>query len=412
MRIVYLVSLFPCWSETFIVREIRGLLEAGVDVRIVSLRHPSETFVQPEARAMLERVVYPPRGLRAVRQVLGELVRGGGPVLADTARAIWALRHDAPAAAKTALVAWRTLAIAPRLRAIAPAHLHAHWATYPSTAAMLLSRILEVPFSFTAHAHDIFVNDHLIGDKLARARFGVTISEFNVDWLRRIAPANAGAPLHVIHCGVPLEAFGFVETGRDRRTVLSVGRLDEIKGLHHLVDACARLAAEGIDWRCRIVGDGPLRGALAARIRAAGLQDRIELLGALDQAAVRTLVAGAGVFALPCVVARGGDRDGIPVALMEAMASGLPVVSTRVSGVPELIEDGANGLLVAPGDADGLAAAIARLLADEPLARRLARAARQTVEQGFDARKEAAKLLALIRHSAAQRPGATGPGCR
>jgi colanic acid/amylovoran biosynthesis glycosyltransferase len=406
MRIVYFVSLFPCWSETFIVREIRQLVDAGVDVRIVSLKHPSEALVQPDAKALLERVEYPTRGAAALVGVLGELVRGGPRRMLDVLCTVWAMRHDPQAALKTAVVVWRTLALGPRLRALEPDHLHAHWATYPSTAAMLLSKMLGVPFSFTSHAHDIFVNDHLLGIKLAAARFGVTISDHNRIHLSRFTANRPAAPLHVIRCGVLLDEFGFAEAGREPRLIVSVGRLDEIKGFEHLVDACERLMRQGIAFRCQIVGDGPLRGALARRIEAAGLRDRVELLGVLDQLAVRALMSRAGLFVLPCVVARSGDRDGIPVALMESMASGLPVVSTRVSGVPELVEDGVCGLLVEPADPEALAAAVARLLSDAPFARRLARAARDTVERGFDARKEADKLLAAIRGSLAADTGA------
>lgn len=402
MRIVYLVSLFPCWSETFIVREIRQLKAAGAQVGIVSLKHPSEAMVQPDAKALLPDVVYPARGARALGAALVELARGGLPLLRTILAILWGLRRDPEAAAKTAVVVLRTLSVAGRIRALEPDHLHAHWATYPSTAALLLSRLLDRPFSFTSHAHDIFVNDQLIGDKLRAARFAVTISEYNVRHLRSVAPESADAPLRVIHCGVLLDEHAFVSSGRDPRLLLAVGRLDEIKGFRYLVDACRRLAEAGEAFECRIVGDGPLRGELQARIESAGLADRVRLLGAKPQDEVRALIRAAGVFVLPCVVARSGDRDGIPVALMEAMASGLPVVSTRVSGVPELVEHESTGLLAEPEDADGLASQVARLLHDGALASRLAIAARRKVEAEYDARREADKLLAEIRAAAGE----------
>jgi len=401
MRIVYLVSLFPCWSETFIVRELRQLIDSGVDVRIVSLKFPSERMVQADAQALLTKVVYPARGLRAVRRVAAELARSRGRLVVDVARIAWALRHAPVDALKTLVVLWRALSIAEDIRYFAPQHLHAHWATFPSTAAMLLSKLLGRSFSFTSHAHDIFVNDHMMRAKLAAAEFGVTISEYNRRHLHSLGPEVAGARLHVIRCGVMLDEFGFVESARDRTHIVAVGRLDEIKGFRHLVDACALLVQQGHAFRCTIVGEGPLRGELEQQVRALGLADRIELPGAKPQAQVAALIRQAGVFALPCVVARTGDRDGIPVALMEAMASGLPVVSTRVSGIPELIEHDATGLLAEPGDAGSLASALARLLEDAALGRALARAARHKVERDFDARKEAVKLLGEFRRGLA-----------
>jgi glycosyltransferase involved in cell wall biosynthesis len=182
--------------------------------------------------------------------------------------------------------------------------------------------------------------------------------------------------------------------------LLAVGRLDPIKGFDVLVDALGELAKTGRKFRCRIIGSGPLEGDLRARIDRHGIGDWVELLGARPQAEVRAALNAASVFVLPSVVTATGDRDGIPVSLMEAMALGTPVVSTRVSGIPELIEDGREGLLVPEKDAAALAAAIARLLDDPDLGPRLAVAARAKVEREFDASVEARKLLELLAHAA------------
>ncbi len=397
MRVVYYVSLFPCWSETFIAREIASLLDQGLDVRIVSLKPPSESLVQSDARRMLDRVVYPPRGLRGVLRGLGPLL--GHPLrslgeLARMARGLW--RH--PMALLKSLVAWwRTLATLRDVRALRPDHLHAHWATYPSTAAMFASERLGLGFSFTSHAHDIYVEDHLIGPKLARAAFGVTISEYNRDALAsRYGPA-AVQRLRVIHCGVPTADYAFAPDGREPGLVLAVGRLDPIKGFTHLLDACAELTRRGLRFRCLIVGEGPLRASLEQQVARLGLAGVVELPGAQQQERVRELLQRAAVFVLPSVVTPSGDRDGIPVALMEAMACGLPVVSTRVSGIPELVEDERGGLLAPPGDAAALARCIERQLdTGSEHTRARVREARRQVEQGFDIAQEAAKLHAAF----------------
>lgn len=399
-KVIYFTSLFPCWSETFIVREIDELIRLGVDVRIVSLKHPVEKLVQSDAAALLDRVVYPEHGKRAVAHALGACLRHPWrelSALAGMVRGLW--RHPV-ALGKTLVVWWRTLALLPRLRDLAPDHLHAHWATYPSTSAMLASSRLDKPYSFTAHAHDIFLEDHLLADKMRTAAFGVTISAFNRRYLADKVSPLALQCMRIIHCGVRPADFAFAPAGRQPGLILAVGRLDEIKGFPHLIAACELLARRKVSFECHVIGEGPLRLALQARIDAGGLSDRVILLGARKQEEVRAYLARAAVFALPSVVTASGDRDGIPVALMEAMAVGVPVVSTRVSGIPELVDHGVSGLLAEPGDAEQLADCIERLIADPTLARAMAGMARHTVEREFDVAIEAGKLFAAIERPA------------
>lgn len=393
-RVVYLVSLFPCWSETFIVREIAELLRLGVDVHIVSLKHASERMVQSDAQTMLPRVMYPPRGLSGLGRALAQILRHPVASLSELvglARGLW--RHPV-VLAKSAVVWWRTLGLAAQVQALRPQHLHAHWATYPSTAAMWLSGRSGIPFSFTAHAHDIFLEDHLIAQKLQRAAFGVTISDFNRRYLAEHVSTLALQRMRIVHCGVAPGAYAYQAEGRIPGRIVSVGRLDAIKGFEHLIEACAILQRRGVYFECRIIGEGPLRAALQARIDALGLGGHVQLLGACKQEQVREALNEASLFALACVVTPQGDRDGIPVALMEAMACGTPVVSTRVSGIPELIEHGVGGLLAEPGDARELARCIEGVLASPGRAQQMARAAREKIERDFDVSTEARKLHA------------------
>lgn len=408
MRVVYFVSLFPCWSETFIVREIQQLLQLGVDVRIVSLKHPSEKLVQSDAEALLDRVLYPVAWPVALMRVLAQLLLHPLRELSDLWRLMRKLAGHPQALAKSLVVWWRTLGLLPEIRALAPDHLHAHWATYPSTAALWAARRLGVPFSFTAHAHDIFLEDHLLAEKMRRAAFGVTISEFNRQYLAKHASPAALDCMRIVHCGVSPAGFAFHPEGRRPGFIAAVGRLDDIKGFVHLIDACALLQQRGVVFECAIVGEGPLRPMLEARIAAAGLSGRVKLLGARKQEEVRQILSEASVFVLPSVVTERGDRDGIPVALMEAMAVGLPVVSTRVSGIPELVEHGVTGLLAEEKDAAGLAGAIEQLFADPAAAQAMAAQARRKVEQEFDVAREAQKLLDAIR--GVQGQPATAPG--
>lgn len=407
-RVLYLVSLFPCWSETFIVRELRALMDAGVDVRIVSLRHPFEAFTQSDAQAMLDRALYPPRGLAGAAAALRELARSPRIHARLLGEFFSGLGSRPVSLAKTLVTWWRTLALAPRVRELAPQMIHAHWATYPSTAALVLFRSLGIPFSFTSHAHDIFVEDHLVGTKLRESRFAVTISEFNRALLGRLHGAEAVANLHVVRCGVSPEEITWLPGGsREPGFLLAVGRLDEIKGFGVLIEACGRLRDAGVDFRCEIVGEGALRAALSSDIARLGLEERVRLIGALPQEQVRARLYQASVFVMPSVVASDGNMDGVPVALMEAMAAGLPVVATTVSGIPEIVRDGWSGRLTPPGDSEALASTLRSLLDDAGIRKRLATGARETVERGFNVTIEAGRLRELLEGAIAGPPEAT-----
>lgn len=395
-RVLYVVSLFPSWSETFIVREIRTLVENGVDVRIVSLRPPSSGPVHADAASLMPRV-HPPRHLPATLwHAARALLMHPWRIACDAAIVVAETWRTPGVMLKSLLAMARGLEHLHWLRGFDPDFIHAHWSTYPSTAAWALSRATGRPFGFTCHAHDIFVNRHMLPRKIADAALAVTISRHNVDWLQANVSPLARHKLKVVHCGVDLEQIAWWPGDRSGSRILGVGRLAPEKGFVTLVDALALLHREGVDFHCTLIGEGPFRSELQARIDGHRLGARIALPGALPQHRVRDALQEATVFALPCQIAANGSRDGIPVALMEAMAAGCPVVSCPVSGVPELIGNGVHGLLTPAGDAHALAHALKRLLQDRDLRDRMAFAARQRVESEFDARKEALRLHRLM----------------
>lgn len=395
-RVVYVVSQFPSWSETFIVREIRTLIEVGVDVRILSLKHSDETMVQADAAALLDRVRQPlgilPTLWNTLRVLSARPVRIGGAVVtvvADTWRTPAVL-------VKSLATLVRSLSQIPWLQAFDPQFIHAHWSTYPATAAWALARAMERPFGFTCHAHDVFRNHQLLPRKIAEAALAVTISRHNVGWLDRNISALAPHKLKVVHCGVDLRQISLRTEEPSGNRILAVGRLSPEKGFHTLIEALAILRDGGTPFQCTLVGEGSARQELLSLIDRHELRQQVELAGAQPQEYVRTALEQATVFALPCQIAPNGSRDGIPVALMEAMAAGCPVVSCAVSGVPELIGNEVHGLLATERDAASLAQALQRLLDDAPLRRRLSIAARERIEAEFDARKEALKLHGLM----------------
>jgi colanic acid/amylovoran biosynthesis glycosyltransferase len=393
LRVLYVVSKFPTYSETFIVREISELIRLGVDVRIISLKHSAEPIVQSDAAALLDRVLYPRAWWINLFQTIAALLTHPRSTSRSVVHLVRGFAKRPRALGKSLVVFWRTMGLTPIVREWQPTHVHAHYATYPSTAALILHERLGIPFSFTSHAHDIYAAPHLLEDKLARSAFSVTISNYNRKHLAEVTNGIGHDRIQVIHCGVRQADFEFRPEERETCCMLAVGRLDGIKGFRFLIEACGILAASGRRFTCHILGDGPLRQAISDQIAQLGLGDCVRLHGIVTQEEVRRYLYKASIFVLPSVRTVGGDvMDGIPVSLMEAMAVGVPVVSTRLSGIPELIEHGVSGLLASPGDAQGLAACIEQFLDGSIMSRTLVANARRRIEQDFDVRKETAKL--------------------
>ncbi len=247
----------------------------------------------------------------------------------------------------------KSVAVADRARREDVAHVHAHFANHPATAAWIVHRLTGLPFSFTAHANDMFLSPPLLRQKVDEAAFVVTISEYNEVLLNRMTPRS---PIRVVHCGVDTATLARIVRPRRGRRVLCVASLEPRKGHRDLLEAFAELAAHDAELHLTLVGDGPERDAIVGHTRALGISDRVELTGPLSADDVRRELAAADVFVLASVADHTGRTEGIPVALMEAMAAGVPVVATRISGIPELVEG--VGRLVEPGAADELAAAI------------------------------------------------------
>jgi glycosyltransferase involved in cell wall biosynthesis len=290
-------------------------------------------------------------------------------------------------------------------------HLHAHFAHGATSVTWLASLITGISFSFTGHAKDIYSEQlnpaRLLRRKLLAARFAVTCTDANRDHLLRIAP---DATVHRVYHGLNAD-FAHLLAERPPRpdgngvlNVLAIGRLVEKKGFDVLVDAHAVLAERGVALATTVVGDddgGDVGAELRRRIARRRLDGRIRLAGTMSQSALYEEYRRATVFCLPCRVLDSGDRDGIPNVLVEAMAAGVPVVTTRVSGIPELVEDGVNGLLVQPDDPEELAAALLRLDSDSKLGARLAAAGEDTVRRRFDGEALAAEMAALFREALA-----------
>jgi colanic acid/amylovoran biosynthesis glycosyltransferase len=274
-------------------------------------------------------------------------------------------------------------------------HLHVHFAAEMAEWAWVVNRTVGIPYSVTVHARDLYCPRPSLDDVLAGAARLITISEYNARHLRQRGVADER--IAVVRQGIPLPADPGPRPPRADRPlrVLSVGRLVPKKGHDLLVEAAATMKTRGVDLDVDVVGDGPLAAQLAGL--AGSLDAPVTWHGALPREQVMTLLDAADLFVLPCRVDADGDRDGIPVALMEAMARRVPVVSTHVSGIPELIEDGVQGVLVPVDDAPALASAIGRLESDAALCRRLGAAARTTVEAEHDLSRQVQRLLEVLK---------------
>jgi glycosyltransferase involved in cell wall biosynthesis len=394
-RVAYVTSWFPVPTETFVLHEMLELRRQGVEVEVFPLFGAAPGPRHAAAAEMLERTRYH-RGLslEVVGAQLYWLVRRPRAYLRAWRRAIAGHRRSPVALAKAIAVLPRAAFIARQIEARAHHHVHAHWATHPALAALVVKELTGATYSFTVHAHDLYVERAMLDEKIAGAAFVATISHYNRALIRDLYGPEAAGKTFIVRCGVDLARFPLrPEPSNPVPTVACIAGLRDYKGQRYLVDACVKLRDRGVPFRCVLVGDGPERAAIAARIAEAEIEDRIQLLGAVPQERVQEILASADVVVHPSVTTPAGMMDGIPVALMEAMATGCPVVSTLVSGIPELVEHERTGLLVPPRDAEALASAIGRLLSDPALRRRLAAAGRHAVVSGFSLDENGRRLL-------------------
>ena len=392
LKIAYILKMFPRFSETFILSEILELERSGVDLRIFSLKHPNDGRTHADVLRVKAPVTYVPVATVAdARALLGphwevfrwDPLRYLRIVLRVVRRRRWG-------AVKRFLQAG---CLAPQLRREGITHVHAHFASSATSVAHYLHHLCGMNYSFTAHAKDIYiesVSDDVLVRKMALASFVVTVSDYNKTHLSELAP---GVPIERIYNGLDLTQFSANGTHPDETPlILAVGRLVEKKGFDDLVRACALLRDRGIAFRCDIVGTGSEESALSALIGELHIQDVVHLSGPMPREDLVRLYPRASVVVAPCVIGADGNRDGLPTVLIEAMALGVPVISTPVTGIPELVRDGETGVLVTPNNPEELAGAIASGLADPVRAQEMAEAGRALIEERFDLRRNVAQL--------------------
>jgi colanic acid/amylovoran biosynthesis glycosyltransferase len=398
-RLAYLMSWFPAVTETFILYEMLELERLGFDVQPFSLFGSFPGPTHSGADHLIGRAKGAPHLSWALNAAqLYWLRKKPLAYLHAWLRALSGNTRSLRFFLSAFVVVPKAMWLARRIEAEGISHIHAHWATHPTLAALVISEMTGCGFSFTAHAHDLYVDRTMLRQKIDAARFVVTISEFNRALVRKWYGGAAAAKVHVVHCGIDTDAFAR-RPGRAENelfTVACIASLREYKGHRYLIEACQKLRDRGLRLRCFLLGAGVEEARLRAQIADLGLEDTVKLLGAQPQTVVRDLLASVDAVALPSITASDGQMEGIPVSLMEAMAFELPVVATSLSGIPELIEHGKNGLLVPERNAAALADALERLAHDPLLRRRLGVAARAQVLAGFSRANNAKKLRDLL----------------
>lgn len=402
-RVGYVLSAWPRLSETFILNEVIGIERLGARLQIFTTKDPEEkpghiksSNVQAPVTCLSVQRNWKAIGLACIHLFFERPV----PFCKVLLRA---LRYRKM---RILRCFFQATYLAETLLRERLTRLHAHFAHDPTLITMFTHYLTGIPYSFTAHAKDIYVKTppELLRAEVQAAHAVVTCTDYNRRYLSAQIGATASTKLHCIYHGLDLSQFKFCSPrafSTEPPIILSVARLVEKKGLSDLILAADILQRRSRRFQIDIIGDGPLRPSLEAQVRQLSLNDRVRLLGPLPHDELCRAYERVCLFALPCVVAVDGDRDGIPNVLLEAMASGAPVVSTPVSGIPEVINSEREGLLVPPNNPAKLADALDRLLNSTELREQLALAARAKIEACFSIEHNSAQLLSLFQQAGA-----------
>jgi len=395
------MSRFPHLPETFILREMTELEKHDLDIFLFPLIKQDSKIIHQEAQKWIKKAQFTPY---ISRQILESNIR----IFLSRPQKYFTIFVKMVYLNLTSLnFLLRSLALFPKSIYFAEIaeeqnieHFHAHYATHPALVAWIIMNITGISYSVTVHAHDIFVRKTMLAEKLKNAQFIIAISEFNKDYLvEKIYPTLA-EKTHVIHCGIRPETYsGDMSSSPDNRSefeLISIGSLQKYKGQIYLIEACEQLMKSGIPFHCHIIGEGEERSVLENLISRFGLSSYVTLHGGLPQEQVAQYLQRGDCYIQPSIIAPNKKMEGIPVSIMEAMASNLPVVATKISGIPELVRHQLTGLLVNEKNAKELAEAIVFLYQNPNKAKEFARKGRELVKTEFNLVENTKKIYALF----------------
>lgn len=389
-------------GNAWVANELRVVKAAGIPFVLHGLRGPQQKFFDSEWAKELNRdtrTIYPLAIWDVIVSILAAPFLFGSRFFEAFSNALFGERESFRSRIAALIHFFVACCWARRSRHEPITHIHAQWVHSSGSVAMYGAWLLGVTFSFTGHAADLFRDRVALKDKVRRADFIICISSFHRDFFKKLGARDS--QLHIAFCGIDLEHFSPATRQRksgERLRILSSGRLVGKKGFNYLIDACAILQEQGVDFDCTIGGNGPLQDALRKQVEQLGLAERVYVTGKeITQEELPAFMHTGDLYCLPCVWAEDNDVDGLPQMLMEAMACGLPAISTRLVGIPDLVIDGKTGLLVEPNDAKQLAAAIVHLCDDPELAAKLATDGRRYCYERFDISVSLGPLLQLYR---------------
>ncbi len=398
-KLAYLGSGIPALSATFIYREIFELERRGYPLSIYSLHREDPKGLSAEALPLFERTYYllPV----SIRELFSSHWHYAARSPLRYLRTIWKMltprHHCLKHRVRSLMHFGEGVVLATRMERDGITHIHSHYASQPTSVARVVHLLTSIPYSFSAHAHDIWHDRLQLSEKLAEARFVACCSRCGQRELTRQGHQEDSKKVAVVHHGIDIRRFVPPEPHvRKTNRILAVGRFESVKGFPNLVMACHLLRKEGIDFQCCIVGTGDEKDLVESMVKEHQLHNHVLLPGAVPQEQLLQYYHEATVFALPCIASDDGRHDGIPNVLVEAMATGLPVVSTSIGGISELVKNGEDGLLVAPGSQSELASTLKQLLQDSSLRQRLSTAARTKICAQFDNRKCIEPLIQLF----------------
>jgi colanic acid/amylovoran biosynthesis glycosyltransferase len=373
-KLGYLFERFPAFTQTFCARELAELYRQGISPPVYSIRHPTEA--RP-ANIPLENIpiYYLPDTNSLEFKIRTKLIP---PRLKD----LWSGSGDLRDKGRFREAVY----LGQRLKKAQISHLHVHFAGLASRTAWWIKRLFGITYSFTGHANDIFCPkpEQRVGlaELLREASFVVVVSDFGASWLERGFPESAHK-IHRVYNGLDLSVFKQAIPGVEPVRLLSIGRLIEKKGFKFLIEACRLLRSSGFSFDCQIVGEGPEHHRLQEAIQEYQLSDTVRLRGALPQTELVEILSQSSIFVFPAVHDGAGDTDNLPTVLIEAMASSLPIVATRIAGIPEIVQHNENGILVPEKDPAQLADAIRVMAGDQALLKRFGGASRRIAQEKF-----------------------------